>query len=258
MECFLDGSGTGASDVYVLAGYIATPSAWKDFSCEWSAELRSQNIECFKMTEQRHSLGRVEKFYRIIERFVAARVSCIVYVPDLVRAADATNWPDPKFAKQLKRPHIVAATMLYGAVFQSQEETLGIVEPIQFVLDDEQEKHEILNREGLRQVATPLHRQHLVGEPISYRDDKTNAPLQAADLYAWWIRQWAVTGVWDGFDVQPYPWKKETGIVGLNIELDEEALRFHFDGMRSLQTQDNASVARVLGALIQSRDPDER
>ena len=38
-------------------------------------------------------------------------------------------------------------------------------------------------------VSTEL--QHLLTEP-RFDDDMTTPPLQAADLYAWWARKWAI------------------------------------------------------------------
>ena len=40
LKAYIDGSGTGAKDVFVMAGYIATVEQWTAFSTEWDRFLR--------------------------------------------------------------------------------------------------------------------------------------------------------------------------------------------------------------------------
>ena len=40
LQAYVDGSGTGAKDTLVLAGYIATVEQWAAFSMDWEQLLR--------------------------------------------------------------------------------------------------------------------------------------------------------------------------------------------------------------------------
>jgi hypothetical protein len=52
LQAFIDDSGRGQDPAFVLAGWIASPEQWAEFSDEWIRILhQSPGIEYFKMQE---------------------------------------------------------------------------------------------------------------------------------------------------------------------------------------------------------------
>jgi len=68
-----------------------------------------------------------------------------------------------------------------------------------------------------------------MGNTPTYRDDKTTLPLQAADLYAYWIRQWELDGIDDGVEKLKFPWKAERNLPRLKINFNEADFRIEFN-----------------------------
>jgi hypothetical protein len=46
-----------------------------------------------------------------------------------------------------------------------------------------------------------------MGDTPVYRNDRTTLPLQAADLYAYWVREWENNGMVDGIEKLRFGWK---------------------------------------------------
>lgn len=44
LQCYVDGSGTGSPDLFVMAGYIAPAEKWAAFSREWQERLITYRI----------------------------------------------------------------------------------------------------------------------------------------------------------------------------------------------------------------------
>jgi hypothetical protein len=61
----------------------------------------------------------------------------------------------------------------------------------------------------------------LMGETPAYRNDKKLMPLQAADLYAWWILKWERQGLIEAVKDLPFAWKIEKNIPRLAMRFRE-------------------------------------
>jgi len=229
LQAFIDGSGTGSGDVLVLAGYIASANAWIGFTEDWQRLLdyRSPHyrmLSYFKMKEMKSSpedLERCAWFYRVIEKHVLAAVSCTVSVSDLVKAVQ--NFPWPVWINEvhvLNNPYYFAFKAITDMLAQHQSK-LGITEPVDFVFDNESEKKRCIEAwDELKQNSRPDVRA-LMGDTPIYRDDKTALPLQAADLYAYWVRQWELDGIEDGIEHLEFPWKAERDLPRIDFKFVE-------------------------------------
>ncbi len=202
LQAFIDES--FSEEEFVLAGHIATAESWADFSKEWEqllpafGTLNEQGKYHFKMSEMAQSperMDRVPFFYKVIEDRVVTSISARLNLQDFARAQERLEllasrmnwsvnlgvWTNPYF--------VVFRVLLDG--FHTQRSNFTSVpagEKVDFILDERAEKIPILqvwdeyleNREDKDQFgATPR-----------FEDDQEFLPLQAADLWAWWVREW--------------------------------------------------------------------
>lgn len=231
LQAYADAS-TAHDELFVLAGYIAPAEKWAQFSDEWQAELdRPPNrLAVFKMKDQakRHP-RRAERFYRVIERHVTMAVSVSVCIPDLREVVDEAHWP-PQLdnVEQLKNPYFYAFQMMMSG-FGDNQESAGIREPVNFIFDDQTEREVIYkNWAGLKASLTGDAARLLGDDPV-FEDDEKALPLQAADLWAWWIRHWAVSGDLGPRSGLDFPWKAERDILRLGLDSTKDDIRINLE-----------------------------
>jgi len=141
LHAYIDDSGTGDSEVFVLAGYIATEESWAAFSTDWQqlVNMKSRHyrqLSYFKMNEMRSDteLERCSWFYRVIEKHVTAAVSCAISVPGLVKAVKEFPWPPWIYNIQvLENPYYFAFKATTDKLAQHQHQ-LKIDQPVDFIL----------------------------------------------------------------------------------------------------------------------------
>jgi hypothetical protein len=229
LKAYIDGSGTGAPDPLVLAGYVAPAETWAAFSEEWQARLdMNPKLEYLKMNEMAQKPERRERtiwFYRVIEDFVSASVSCVVHTEALKRVlAETRLWQAiPESDRgSLDNPYYFAFAAIISMMSRHSKE-IGLSEPVDFIFDNESEKVQALAAwEHMKRQSLPSIRK-LLGETPMYRDDRTTLPLQAADLLAWWIRKWTLED--EPRDVRRFPWNTTRAIFGIEAYFDEAAIR---------------------------------
>src|SRR5262249_54018655 len=139
-------------------------------------------------------------FYRVIEKHVTAAVSCQIDVAGLKRAIRSFQWP-PMFRgadfSPLENPYYCGFKAIIDVLAQ-QSKALCLHGPVDFIFDEEHEKDLTLKAwSGIKYFSAPEFRDYMGDTPL-YRDDRTTMPLQAADLYAWWVRKWALEKNPDG------------------------------------------------------------
>jgi hypothetical protein len=91
LQAFIDDSGRGQDPAFVLAGWIASPEKWAEFSDEWKRILHeSPRIEFFKMHEAWCLKGqfsdweisdrdqKVAPLYAVIERFAMKGIKIVL------------------------------------------------------------------------------------------------------------------------------------------------------------------------------------
>jgi hypothetical protein len=73
----------------------------------------------------------------------------------------------------------------------------------------------------------------LMGDTPIYRNDKTTLPLQAADLYAYWVRRWENEGITDGIEKLSFGWKvnKVETLPRIDFSFEEKDFIFEFNRM---------------------------
>lgn len=195
---YIDGSGTGSPHLLVLSGFIGTAAAWADLSNEWQCRLDHARLPYFKMKEMASSSRALEIagfFYRAIEELkITTAISCAVPTETLRKVISETKWPaSVTDLADLQNPFFLGFKGITVGVTQAQK-NIGISEPIDFIFDNEGEKGKIFNGwDRLKLTARP-EVQRLMGDPPIFRDDTKVPALQAADLFAWWVRKWTADG----------------------------------------------------------------
>lgn len=204
-QAFIDDSRDPAG-TFVLAGHIASAEAWVAFSKDWEEMLpygtRSKSGDFhFKMAEMAFNperMARVPNFYRIIEHHVLMSVSCTLNTNDLERAKARVYVPDLKIDwGYFDNPYMVAFRCLMD-MFHTKKDTLEkiipVSEPVDFIFDMQTERKPILAawEDYIRE--RPEHLRERYGSAPRFEDDRKFLPLQAADLWAWWVRHWHKEG----------------------------------------------------------------
>jgi hypothetical protein len=98
----------------------------------------------------------------------------------------------------------------------------------------------------MKQTA-PAEIARMLGDTPVYRNDKNTLPLQAADLYAWWVRKWEREGI-NWRETMPFPWEKQKKINRLGMSIREADFRKGFArGLMILaENESELSYARTL------------
>lgn len=218
LQAFVDASGKGDPHLLVIAGYIATAETWEDFSQAWKKRLDCAQLPYFKMNKM---AGRPEIagwFYRLIEEFeIKASIACIVNTAELVEVERSIKYPpyiiNPNSADN---PYYWGFKYIVGSLAQYQRQ-LNLLEPVDFIFDNDSEKTKIPRAWDLMKKAARHDLSALMGEMPIFLDDVKTMPLQAADLYAWWVLKWQREGVSNWAVNQPFPWPKNRSIQRLAV-----------------------------------------
>jgi hypothetical protein len=237
LQAYIDGSGNGRPDSLVLAGYVASAEVWRDFSTEWKAHVDLAGLRRFKMSEMTGRPEIAASFFRIIENHnLTAAVSITVdtaglrkVVREIVPAADIE-------AEHLDNPYFIALRAIIEGLAALQDQ-VGISEPVDFIFDDQSEKAYIAEIWDFLRAAAHRDIKSKIGASPIFRDDVDFMPLQAADLYAYWVRKWHLEGRGDRLNV-PFPWKVRRKFNIVNLEITEGHLRKSFSdaSMTALHT----------------------
>jgi hypothetical protein len=195
--CVLDDSGSNKEGpAFLLAGYLASVSAWDVFSGRWQSTLdEPPKLEYFKMREANSLRGqfwgwspeardeRVMEFVEVISRSdMIGGVTSTIFWDDFRQVC--AEFPDVPL-----HPYDILFHGSMGVVVgycRSQ----GIKEPVDFVFD-EQGSWAAKALEAF-EIAFPLLREEekeMIGGPPIHRSDHKFLPLQAADLIAWQTRR---------------------------------------------------------------------
>jgi hypothetical protein len=203
-QAFIDES--YSTEEFVLAGHIAPAAVWAEFAKEWEDLLpfatRAENGKFhFKMSEMAATPERMERvpaFYRLIEERVISSISCRINLADFARAqerlhakANVMRWTIN--LNLWENTYFFAFRMLldnfhnWREKFQSH---IPLDEKVDFIFDEKTEKHPILEAweeyVGTRDDEVRAY----YGATPRFENDQDFLPLQAADLWAWWVREW--------------------------------------------------------------------
>jgi len=224
LQAFVDASGKGDPNVLVVAGYVAQADEWAKFSQAWKEKLDQAGMRRFKMNEMTRRPEIAGYFYRTIEEHdILAAISCVFDTRGLVRFVDEFTTPSAA-THNLKNPYLYASRQIIENLAMTQEK-MGLHEPIDFIFDDEAEKARLVpNWDWFRESLRPEVRRLVCNCPI-FRNDEDFMPLQAADLWAWWVRKWFMDGNENGVANINLPWGAQRDIKRLHSTYDEAFLR---------------------------------
>jgi Protein of unknown function (DUF3800) len=222
LNAYIDGSGTGDPKHLVLAGYIATADIWIEFSKDWKAQLDEAKLPYFKMHEQVARPEIAAWFYRLIEKHdIKAAISCVIHTDELVRVNRSIKYPPHIInTEQIENPYYFGFKAIIDVLAQNQQK-LGISGPVNFIFDEESEKERVLQGWELMKAASSPEIAKLYGETPAYQNDKKIMPLQAADLYAWWILKWEREGLIEAVRDLPFAWETKKNIARLAMRFRE-------------------------------------
>ena len=203
-QAFLDES--ISSDELVVAGHIATAENWAAFAKEWEellplGTLAENNEYHFKMSEMAQTperRARVQVFYKVIEEHVISSISCRVNLRDFQRARErfdlfATRMSWTVNLGPWTNPYFFVFRVLIDKFHQERNKfksKLPLDRKVDFIFDERAEKKAILQAwdeyiDKREDEIKPYY-----GSVPRFEDDRAFLPLQAADLWAWWVRKW--------------------------------------------------------------------
>lgn len=235
LQAFIDESGKGQGDLFVLAGYIAPAQVWAEsFAPRWQKLLdlgppNHRHIDVFKMREMLDASEQSSWFYRAIEDSVTAEVSCTINVAGLHKAYREFPWPVLlDRTEALTNPYYFAFQAIIDMLAQHQH-LLKIDEPVDFIFDETgEEEHCVAAWKEIRKYSRPEVRK-LMGDIPSFKNDEKVLPLQAADLLAYWVREWERQGVQGQLENMKFPWDRHKTIPGLSFRFEEKDFIVEFN-----------------------------
>jgi len=204
-RAFIDDS--KSRDEFVLAGHIAPAEAWANFTKEWEellpvfgtkAKNGNYHFKMAEMAQSKERMARVPLFNAVIEKYVSMSICCRINLEDFENAKIR--------AKQLSlvlpvNPNLGPFENPYFTLFRGlidrfhadrhlYNPILPEGEKVEFFFDNQTEK-QIIKREwdAYMDKREDEIRQLYAGEP-RFEDDQEFLPLQAADFWAWWTREW--------------------------------------------------------------------
>jgi hypothetical protein len=234
LQAYIDASAKGDPRLLVLAGFIACAEVWAQFSIEWKKRLDQANLDHFKMYEMQGRPEIVGYFCKTLEEFdIDAFISCVIRTDEMREVIRSTNWPRQLIVdKNFENSYFFGFKAITNILAQKQHE-LGLYEPVDLIFDEDGEASRLKVEDAwtLLKVAAPPEVRKLMGDEPSWRNDKKVPPLQAADLFAWWVRKFSLEGIVPNDEGFPLPWKLKRKIPGLHMEFGREAFRHEFEKM---------------------------
>lgn len=198
LQAYLDDSGSEPeAPNFVLAGFLANVGQWKRFSNAWKLKLEAEPaIDYFKMHEAMSLRGefqgmpsslRDQKVFDLAQTahdHIEARIDCVM--PRL----EFEEWVRPNAPiPEMRDPYF---TCFYALVMNvnSLHKRIGLRDlSLDFIFDEQGDvgKQAVGWWDAMKALVPP-GRRALLGNPPIFRNDRKFLPLQAADLYAWIIR----------------------------------------------------------------------
>jgi hypothetical protein len=229
---YFDDSGSDAGSWwYVLAGFIAPVEQWKSFSIEWAEILKREELSFFKMS---HAMAMDGQFRR--GWTVPLRDKVILELVNVVEAINPwriESMVDRRlfdtFVKGLLQTDTFADPyfMLFYQIVLSaaaNAERIDWNANCEFIFDEQGKlgdnaisKWEWL-KENIDGLGTVDFCRHL-GSPPIFRNDVISRPLQAADMFAWLIRDCMSKGARDMEEISRVALK--------HLEGRERVIRLH-------------------------------
>jgi hypothetical protein len=124
-----------------------------------------------------------------------------------------------------RNPYLLAFRGLTDVINRRRKEFDQVVrsdERIYFIFDERSEKTKIIQAWDTIRESLPKEESALYAPNPRFENDQDFLPLQAADLWAWWLRVWRTSAEINQFQ---FPWESERDVPPkLLIEFDEDGL----------------------------------
>jgi hypothetical protein len=235
-QAFIDESVTDGG-WFVLGGYLANTKTWAAFAKDWEEMLpfavRGPNGNYrFKMREMAVSperLERVPAFYRIIEHHNLCSLSCRINVAMVAQARARIMIPNIYVEWDwADNPYKLAFRCLMDMFHTNRPKMAGsfpLSESIDFIFDERSEKKFVLEMwDGYMNSRDPETRK-LYGSHPRFESDEKFLPLQAADLWSWWVREWTEAGTPEKIRTRDFgSWKSSKEPMGVDISFNEDQM----------------------------------
>lgn len=237
LQAFMDESWNDAEGTFVIAGHIASAENWAKFSADWESILpfgvRDKDGSWhFKAKEMNSPAGleRTQAFWRVIEKHVLMSLSCRINRRELTRARDRIHVPNLEINwGYVLNPYLVAFRVLMDGFHGWRtkiEEFVPLSETVDFYFDERAEKKQIREAWDEYMSSRPEEIRAFYGNEPRFEDDKKFLPLQAADLWAWWVRRWHAEGHPEKMEIPDFgAWKgKRQKHLKMDIKIDEDGI----------------------------------
>jgi len=193
-----------STDEFVLGGYIQTSDVWAGFEADWAKLLLKYGVHAkngsvqFHMFEMKWQMDDVKRFSDVIDAHNLYPVSFRMNLDDFREAIvtverrferqgisiDWERWNDPYY--------FGFRHFLDG--FHRRRDTLEPEIPvdarIDFYFDRRSEQHRVLEAWADVRAQMPPEEEERYGQDPRFENKQEYLPLQAADFYAWWAREW--------------------------------------------------------------------
>jgi uncharacterized protein DUF3800 len=211
------------------------------FTDEWDARLKQAGKPYVRMSDMASDPEIAGYFYRVAERHVAAGIAFAIPVAPLQKVCDVFGFPGDS---PVRNPYYMAAKGIINVTAQHQH-TFGLHEPINFIFDQQTEEERVRRaRDSYVNGRITPEIKALTGEKPLFLDDTKHAPLQAADIYAWWLRKAWEKGGQDAFLHQwPFPWTSKRELPCFMAALNEHDIRAELLKLLELLAEDRRSPA---------------
>jgi Protein of unknown function (DUF3800) len=206
--CIDDSGNEPTKPHFILAGFVASAANWVGLSNEWRAGLdESPKLEYFKMKEaaglkdqfdpkngwnEAKRDDRLITFTRIIRKYVGIRIHAKIKHADFDKHIKSI--PVPNRSLITDSPYTLLFQQIILAM-AARGDLYGVNQPCDFIFDQQVGfSAEIQSQwpqfKDVIKTSSRSDLPALVGDLPIFRDETEFLPLQAADLYAWQMRNY--------------------------------------------------------------------
>jgi hypothetical protein len=228
----------------VVTGFIAPVEAWLNFNHAWQTALdKPPAIKVLKARLGMHESypERVAEFVSVIRDHVSFRTR--IAIPHKHYAKLFKGKVDRRFDNPFWVP-------TYSAIMVTLRFLAGrgVTDKVNFIFDNAKTSEKKLIRSSWDFYKTYAAREtkHLIGDEPDFRADEDVLPLQAADLYAWHARQYALA-LSRGNAYEHPVWTSLNSVPGTERDWNATDLKGVFDVIPRTSEQ-RTSILRVLRA----------